>query len=276
MQNKCGSSGQGFVPVKENWDFNMNGNCGCQANRGYENRNARRSRGSNGCKQCDRCDDDRTVECCDPNTYIREQETCGGNRSGCTGTEDCQCESCVRSRGRNRDGCGKGCDDCNSKAYDRNRSGSCDKDDDCAYSRNYDNCGKACDNGSTYARSGKNRGVGMVNGVMHEIDEIFQSESALRAGTLFPELHKPLNGYCPYDSNCGTCAQAAAFAVWELRLYLNTHPHDEEALQLFRKLCKEIKEENYATAFLTDECCTNGWNWVKNPWPWEYACQCGD
>ena len=44
----------------------------------------------------------------------------------------------------------------------------------------------------------------------------------------------------------------------------------------FRKLCKEAGEENYATTFLTDECCTTAWNWVKNPWPWEYSCQCGD
>ena len=101
-----------------------------------------------------------------------------------------------------------------------------------------------------------------------------ESESALRAGTLFPELHKPLNGYCPCDEGCGTCAQAAAFTAWELRLYLNTHPNDEEALKLFRKLCKEAEDENYATTFLEDDCCTSCWNWVKNPWPWEYECSC--
>lgn len=297
MQNKCNCQNTGFVPVSGNWDFGMNGDCGCDECRSYDNRSGRRSnngrrggacaddciRNSNGrsgsdsrsgadCRlgsdsrsssdcQCERCDDSRNVECCDQNTYVRDMD-------------DCECSGYTRNRSN-------GFDECDS---DRSRSGSCDENCGCekcirACGRNnscsgHSNCGK--DNGTAGARTNKNRGVGMLKGYMQEIDEIFQSESALRAGTLFPELHKPLNGYCPCDENCGTCAQAAAFAAWELRLYLNTHPDDEEAIKLFRKLCKEAEEENYATTFLTDDCCTNGWNWVRNPWPWEYDCACGD
>lgn len=258
MQNKCNCQNSGFVPVSGNWDFSMNGECGCHGS-GYNSRANRRS--NHGCRQCgeyengnargsdcqcERCDDARTAECCEQNTYVRDMD-------------DCECSNGNYTRTRNN-GCNT-CDECES-AYTRTRSNGCS------------DCGK--DNGGTYARSHKNRGVGIVNGVMQEIDEIFQSESALRAGTLFPELHKPLNGYCPCDSNCGTCAQQAAFAAWELRLYLNTHPNDEEALKLFRKLCKEAEEENYATTFLTDDCCTSNWNWVENPWPWEFNCKCGD
>lgn len=274
MQNKCNCGcEQGFVPVSGNWDFN-NG-CGCQQGytrqSGSDRRNRRntcgeceqtyaRPRDNDDCRsgsdcQCERCDDSREVECCEQNTYIREMD-----EGECRGDADCPCEACAVNRARSRRS--RDCDACN-----RNRSNTCGCKDD--------------DNASTYARSRKNRTVGMINMEMQEIDEIFESESALRAGTLFPELHKPMNGYCPPGSgcpcegNCGTCQQAAAFAAWEMRLYLNTHPGDKEALALFRKLCKEAGDENYATTFLTDECSANGWNWVKNPWPWEYACNCG-
>ncbi len=269
-----------------------------------------RSRSNDGC-QCDRCNDSRKVEYCDQNTYIRrndcdcqydrdQDERTGNDRgrnngcqkrdececayqrgcSACTGRDDCQCETCVRSRNRSSNSCEKDCGCDENKYENRSRSGDCGckKDDGKDYSWNRSNCGcnKDNDNVTTYARSGKNRKVGMVNVQRQEIDDVFESESALRAGTLFPELHKPMNGYCPYDKNCGTCKQQAAFAAWEMRLYLNTHPNDKEALALFCKLCNEAEEENYATTFLTDECCTNVWNWVKNPWPWEYDCQCGD
>jgi len=281
MQNKCNcGSGQGFVPVDGNWDFNSKGECGCPQNYGRRtNRRGDRSRGE--CEtaytrkddyQCERCDDPRQVACCDKNTYIRDMDECeckGNNgytrNSGCPHGDDCQCEQCTRTRRRNN-GCQK-CDDCE-KGYNSGCSGN----------DGWEKKGSCKDNvnGATYARTNKNRKVGMVSVERQEIDEIFESESALRAGTLFPELHKPMNGYCPYDGNCGTCKQQAAFAAWELRLYLNTHPHDKEALALFRKLCKETEEPNYATSFLKDDGCTGGWGWVKNPWPWEFDCQCGD
>ena len=272
MQNRCNCGCQGFVPVSGNWDFNTEGDCGCN----QQTRTVRRNRRSacDECEstyarereheencQCERCDDDREVECCDQNTYIREMEADECECRSRARTSSCGCErETTRSRSNGGNG-GDDCDDC-TRSRSRSRSGSC-----------------ACnqeDNASTYARGGKNRTVGMINVEMQEIDEIFESESALRAGTLFPELHKPLNGYCPCDENCGTCAQAAAFAAWEMRLYLNTHPNDKEALALFRKLCKEAEAENYATTFLEDDCCTKCWSWVKNPWPWEYSCQCGE
>lgn len=250
MQNKgkCGSE-QGFVPVIGNWDFNMDRGCGGQQDNGRRNRRSAcqaereyaREREENDC-QCERCEDDREAECCERNTYLRDME----DDQPWT---DCPCQS--RSRTRR-------CEECDERRENReNRECS-----ECRERRH------GCDR--------KNSDVGMVSVEMQEIGDIFQSESALLAGTLFPELHMPLNGYCPCGSNCGTSKQAAAFAAWEMRLYLNTHPHDREALALFRKLCKEAGEENYATTFLTDECCTTAWNWVKNPWPWEYSCQCGD
>ena len=283
MQNKCNCGcQQGFVPVNGNWDFNND--CGCRSGSdcrsGYGSRKRRSNGGCQQCGgdesaytrerdnecQCERCSDAREVVCCDQNTYVRDMAD--GWQASCEGKTDharshdaaCQCEQCVRNRRNN--GCQK-CSDCET-GNNYGRNGECEKKTACR-----DNADAAC------ARSRKNRTVGMINVEMQELDEIFESESALRAGTLFPELHKPMNGYCPYDDNCGTCKQQAAFAAWEMRLYLNTHPNDREALALFRKLCKEAGDENYATTFLTDDCCASSWSWVKNPWPWEYDCQCG-
>ncbi|MDD6051320.1 MAG: spore coat protein CotJB [Clostridiales bacterium] len=243
-QHQCGCD-RGFVPVNGNWDFNMDRSCqtGC----------ARRENRRGGCQtweretirerdedcQCERCDDDRRVKCCAKNTVLRDME-------------DCERATAQRNTRNEREEHNE-CNRCRGDRDERNECNRC---------RRHGECGK-CQ-------------VGMVNGKMQEIGETFESESALRAGTLFPELHMPLNGYYPPDRNCGTSEQAAAFAAWEMRLFLDTHPHDEQALCLFRKLCKEAAEENYATTFLTDDCCTRAWNWVKNPWPWEENCRCGN
>lgn len=246
-----------------------------------------------------------TVECCDNNTYIRETS---GDSKGSTYSRQgrsSDCDKCdngstyTRTRNSGCDKCdngstytqsrSSGCDKCdNGSTYTRTRSGDCDKCDECgstythgrsngcdkcdndsAYTRSRSNGCDKCDNDSTYPRSRKNRGVGMVWAAKQELDQVFESESALRTGTLFPELHKPMNGYCPGDCNCQTDEQAAAFAAWELRLYLNTHPDDKQAMALFRKLCEETDEPNYATTFLKDDCCASDWGWTDDPWPWE-------
>ena len=117
----------------------------------------------------------------------------------------------------------------------------------------------------------------MVKINLQQLEEAYQPACALKAGTLFPELHKPMRGYCPSGEGCGDDCQAVAFMLWELRLYLNTHPHDQEAIALFRRLCSEACQPNYASAFLTDEGGAECWSWAKNPWPWEYSangCNC--
>ena len=120
-------------------------------------------------------------------------------------------------------------------------------------------------------KNADNRGVGIMWGKRQALDKVFDCEHALKAGTLYPELHMPLNGYWPCEENCADCKQEAAFALWELRLYLNTHPCDQEALALFRQLWEKA-EGTYAASFLPKECAR--WAWTDDPWPWEYECQC--
>lgn len=64
----------------------------------------------------------------------------------------------------------------------------------------------------------------------------------------------------------------AQFALWELHLYLNTHPTDMEALAMheryevkYAKLKSEFEEAYGPLSPVTGE----GAEWLKNPWPWD-------
>lgn len=62
----------------------------------------------------------------------------------------------------------------------------------------------------------------------------------------------------------------------ELQLYLNTHPSDREALAKrneYAKIYKDIKDEynqRYGMLTQTDASCSYPWQWIDQPWPWEY------
>jgi len=69
--------------------------------------------------------------------------------------------------------------------------------------------------------------------------------------------------------------QAASFALDDIKLFLNSHPHDRNALECFgkyQKIYMELKnefEEKYG-ALMANRVDTNkGWTWIDNPWPWE-------
>lgn len=65
---------------------------------------------------------------------------------------------------------------------------------------------------------------------------------------------------------------AAEFAMWEIHLYLDTHPGDVHAVTLYNKyreryeMLKAEFESNYYILSSED---AQGVQWLKNPWPWE-------
>ena len=143
---------QGFVPTSGNWDFNMNDNCGCQQSVTRRNRR-------NPCDECEQnCSRTRDAvfeNClCERGEVGREVVCCEQNtelrqkKNACTRMADCPCEACTANRARRW---------------------TCTVEE------------TQC---SGHAR--KNKTVDMINVEMQEIDEIFESESALRAGTLSP------------------------------------------------------------------------------------------
>ncbi|MBR0535653.1 MAG: spore coat protein CotJB [Clostridia bacterium] len=69
----------------------------------------------------------------------------------------------------------------------------------------------------------------------------------------------------------------AQFAAWELHLYLDTHPCDASANEMFRKytteatLLKKEYESKYGPLTVS---ASNEADWLESPWPWENERSC--
>ena len=68
----------------------------------------------------------------------------------------------------------------------------------------------------------------------------------------------------------------SSFGINDLNLFLNTHPHDKQALELYQQYKKIRKDamtrhtENYGPLTPYDSMDTACWTWVEGPWPWHY------
>lgn len=109
--------------------------------------------------------------------------------------------------------------------------------------------------------------------------EKYDAATALSQGTLFPGLTLPFMNYVNQPANIsGELGELMAldFVINELGLYLDTHPDDKDALELYLQYTTLSQEavDRYTTAFgpLTQEQVTSsGYSWLKNPWPWDYS-----
>lgn len=113
----------------------------------------------------------------------------------------------------------------------------------------------------------------------------YDPRKAIIRGTLFPGLDLPLLGMVNKNSLPVTPLselQVLAFAVQELALYLDTHPEDTEALELYRQYQElyqkcadayqaQIRPLNHTTPVQGDQ-----YAWLDDPWPWEYAANKGE
>lgn len=113
----------------------------------------------------------------------------------------------------------------------------------------------------------------------------YEPRKAMVRGTLYPGLDLPFMGMVNQNNLPVTPlseVQVLAFAVQELALYLDTHPEDMEALelyrqyqQLYRKSAQEyaqnIRPLNHAAPAQGD-----AYAWLDDPWPWEYAANKGE
>jgi len=75
-----------------------------------------------------------------------------------------------------------------------------------------------------------------------------------------------------------SCITATSFVMDDLRLFLDTHPHDKDALEHWMKVerVRNGAVEEYTriygpiNMYQVDVC--NEWTWVDEPWPWEGRC----
>lgn len=171
------------------------------------------------------------------------------NGSGNNGHSRPSCSCQGRSGSGSRQPCNNHC----SKPADH----ACDND--CRQHTREDDC--AC-SGRTPA---------MVYAQHQNLDSMYRAEKALLRGTLFGCLDKPMCGERCTGNPCTSQSQEDKFTLWELRLYLDTHPNDQKALALFHKLTEQM-EQGCGCAFYPD---CNRWSWLDGPWPWEYQHCCG-
>ena len=100
-------------------------------------------------------------------------------------------------------------------------------------------------------------------------------------GTLFPGLDLPFMGRINEQDLSDTPLhelQALGFALVELGEYLDTHPDDCEAVELFHSYAalyqKGAAEYEAACGPLTQRSSTGEncrYDWLKDPWPWDLA-----
>lgn len=109
---------------------------------------------------------------------------------------------------------------------------------------------------------------------------MYEARKGLVRGTLYPGLDLPFRGMVNKQEKSVTPLselQALHFAIQELALYLDTHRDDQEALELYRSYQKMYQhcEAEYKRRrgqmnhMQISE--TKGFDWLDDPWPWEYA-----
>ncbi len=76
--------------------------------------------------------------------------------------------------------------------------------------------------------------------------------------------------------------QQLSFKMYDLTLFLDTHPTEKCAISEFNETLNKYKmmvknfEKLYGSLTLkgTEDDCMD-WKWTKGPWPWE-NCRCGE
>lgn len=108
----------------------------------------------------------------------------------------------------------------------------------------------------------------------------YQAAKALARGTLYPGLDLPFMDMINQNEPSQTALhqlQAMNFSVSELGLYLDTHPEDAEATALFNQYVERYGdalqqyEQQYGSTTQFGAALSGRYQWLHDPWPWEYS-----
>ena len=112
------------------------------------------------------------------------------------------------------------------------------------------------------------------------IEPYYEPAEALSRGTLFPGLDLPfMNIVNTRDHSTTPLGELMAidFVCNELQLYLDTHPDDMEAFDMFKQILRLSKEakrrytEKYGPITKADMLNDSEYTWSQTPWPWKYG-----
>ena len=108
----------------------------------------------------------------------------------------------------------------------------------------------------------------------------YEAKKGMVRGTLFPGLDLPCMGMVNNRELPVTPLselQVLAFALQELALYLDTHRDDKDALELYRSY-QQIYHKGMMEYTEKNRPLTHGapsqsqeYDWLSDPWPWEYG-----
>ena len=114
------------------------------------------------------------------------------------------------------------------------------------------------------------------------------SEKGFMRGNMFDDLYDQYKNYIPVEIVSNNNRQALLekvmqynFAITDLNLYLDTHPDDACAVNMYNSFTKQLNEaiRNYECKYgpLTNfgygkSGCP--WQWVEQPWPWDREFNC--
>ena len=105
----------------------------------------------------------------------------------------------------------------------------------------------------------------------------YEAGKAIIRGTLYPGLDLPFMGEVnnrPLPDTPIANLQMLGFAIQELALYLDTHRDDREALAQYRayqQMYRKLSEAHAMTLNHMSPGKGDDYNWLDDPWPWEYA-----
>lgn len=116
---------------------------------------------------------------------------------------------------------------------------------------------------------------------LQRIDRFVTPEEGFLRGNMMREEYAPYKKYTYFKLKPETEKEqllfqlmAYSFAINDFNLYLDLHPDDGEAYQLFKKYVNEKNElevryvERFGPICVTETQGTN-FNWIMDPWPWE-------
>ncbi len=110
--------------------------------------------------------------------------------------------------------------------------------------------------------------------------EQYEMNQGLIRGTIYSGLDLPFKGMVnktPLPQSALTELQELGFAIQELALYLDTHRDDTEALALYRRYQRTYHDkrmeysETYGPLSHMEPITAAEYNWLNDPWPWEYC-----
>lgn len=109
--------------------------------------------------------------------------------------------------------------------------------------------------------------------------EVYSAPKGMVRGTMYPGLDLPFKGMVNEKEKAATPLhqlQSLAFAIQELGLYLDTHSDDKDAVDLFNQYAEkyadalQMYERKRGSLTQMDSALTGTYDWLKDPWPWDY------